>query len=79
MTLEQIVSRASVARRSHPAYLPFVECCELIVQQAHEFGWRVTLHLNDEGSIRRAESLFGIHLRADFPESTSLSRLIYGT
>ena len=78
MTLDQISSRASVARRSYPAYLPFVERCELILQQAHEFGWRVTLHLNEEGAVRRAESLFGTHLRNDFPESTELSRLIYG-
>lgn len=78
MTLDQIASRASVARRSYPSYLPFVERCELILQQAHEFGWKIAVRLNDEGSIRRAESLFGTHLCSDFPESTPLSKLIYG-
>ena len=78
MTLEQIQTRAATARRQHAQYLPFVERCESILQQAHDLGWQVALMLNDEYSIRRAESLLGAHLRADFKASTPLSRLIYG-
>lgn len=62
----------------HAHYTPFVERCETILQQAHDLGWQVALMLNDEYSIRRAESLLGAHLRADFKPSTPLSRLIYG-
>jgi hypothetical protein len=78
MTLDQIQTRAAVARRLHAHYLPFVENCERILQQAHDLGWQVALMLNDEYSVRRAESLLGAHLRADFKASTPLSRLIYG-
>ena len=78
MTLEQIQTRVAVARTQHSHYLPFVETCERIVQQAHDLGWQVALMLNDEYSVRRAESLLGTHLRADFRASTPLSRLIYG-
>ena len=78
MTLDQIQRRAAAARRMHAHYTPFVERCETILQQAHDLGWQVALMLNDEYSIRRAESLLGAHLRADFKPSTPLSRLIYG-
>ncbi len=78
MTLDQIERRAAVARRMHAHYVPFVEQCELILQQAHDLGWKVALMLNDEYSIRRAESLLGAHIRGDFKASTPLSRLIYG-
>lgn len=78
MTLDQIQSRVAVARRQHAHYLPFVENCERIVQQAHDLGWRVAMMLNDEYWIRRTESLLGTHLQADFKASTPLSRLIYG-
>lgn len=78
MTLEQIATRAAVAKRQHTQYVPFVERCERILQQAHDLGWRVTLALNDERSIRGAESLLGASLRTDFKPSTALSRLIYG-
>jgi hypothetical protein len=78
MTLEQIQNRVAVAREQHSQYLPFVENCERILQQAHDLGWQVALMLNDEHSVRRAESLLGTHLRADFKASTPLSRLIYG-
>lgn len=78
MTLDQIQTRAAVARRQYAQYLPFVEHCERILQQAHDLGWQVAMMLNDEHSVRRAESLLGTHLRADFKASTPLSRLIYG-
>ena len=78
MTLEQIERRAAVVRRMHAQYLPFVEHCERILQQAHDLGWQVAQMLNDDPAIRRAESLFGTHLRDDFKASTPLSRLIYG-
>lgn len=78
MTLDQIATRAAVARRQHAQYVPFVERCERILQQAHDLGWRVTLTLNDERAIRAAESLLGASLRTDFEPSTPLSRLIYG-
>ena len=78
MTLEQIATRAAVARRQYAQYQHFVERCERILQQAHDLGWRVTLMLNDEGAIRGAESLLGASLRTDFKPSTPLSRLIYG-
>lgn len=78
MTLEQIQTRAAEARRQHSHYVPFVEHCERILQQAHDLGWQVALMLNDEYSVRRAESLLGAHLRGDFKASTPLSRLIYG-
>lgn len=78
MTLEQISIRAAAARREHAQYVDFVERCELVLQQAHDFGWRVALMLNDELSVGAAESLMGAHLRSDFSESTPLSRLIYG-
>jgi hypothetical protein len=78
MTLEQIQIRAAEARKQHSQYVPFVERCERILQQAHDLGWQVALMLNDEYSVRRAESLLGAHLRADFKASTPLSRLIYG-
>lgn len=78
MTLDQIATRAAVAKRQHAHYQPFVDRCERILQQAHDLGWRVTLMLNDERSVRSAESLFGTVLREDFKASTPLSRLIYG-
>jgi len=78
MTLDQIERRVAVARRLHAQYVPFVENCERILQQAHDLGWKVTLMLNDETSVRSAESLFGTHIRGDFQASTPLSRLIYG-
>ncbi|WP_420464804.1 hypothetical protein [Panacagrimonas sp.] len=78
MTLEQISIRAAVARRQHVQYIDFVERCELVLQQAHDLGWRVAQMLNDEHSVRAAESLMGAHLKSDFCESTPLSRLIYG-
>ena len=78
MTLEQIQSRVAVARTQHSHYLPFVETCERILQQAHDLGWQVAMMLNDEYSVRRAESLLGAHLKDDFKASTPLSRLIYG-
>lgn len=78
MTLDQISRRTREARRLHAQYLGFVERCEQIGQQAHDLGWQVTYMLNDERSIRGAESLLGIHVRGDFPRSTALSRLIYG-
>lgn len=78
MTLDQIATRAAAAKRQHSQYVPFVERCERILQQAHDFGWRVTLALNDERAVRGAESLLGASLRADFKPSTPLSRLIYG-
>lgn len=78
MTLDQIERRVAVARRMHSHYVPFVEHCERILQQAHDLGWKVALMLNDEYSVRRAESLLGTHIRGDFQASTPLSRLIYG-
>ena len=78
MTLDQIERRAAAARRMHAQYVPFVEQCELILQQAHDLGWKVALMINDERAVRRAESLLGAHLRGDFQASTPLSRLIYG-
>lgn len=78
MTLEQIERRVAVARRMHSHYAPFVGNCERILQQAHDLGWQVAQMLNDEHSIRLAESLLGAHLRDDFKASTPLSRLIYG-
>ena len=78
MTLDQIQRRVAVARRMYSHYVPFVEHCELILHQAHDLGWKVALMLNDEHSIRRAESLLGAHIRGDFKASTPLSRLIYG-
>ena len=78
MTLEQIEMRAATVRRMHAQYGPFVERCERILQQAHDLGWQVAMMLNDERSVRGAESLFGTHLRGDFKKSTPLSRLIYG-
>ena len=78
MTLEQIATRAAVARRQHANYVAFVERCERILQQAHDLGWQITHMLNDEDAIRGAESLLGSNLRADFKPSTQLSKLIYG-
>lgn len=78
MTLEQIALRAQTVRRQHAQYGRFVDQCVSILQQAHDFGWRVTLAHNDERSIRKAESLLGVHLRDDFKASTRLSKLIYG-
>jgi hypothetical protein len=78
MTLDQISTRAAVARRQYTQYQDFVARCERILQQAHDFGWQVTLMLNDEHAVRGAESLFGAHIRGDFLPSTPLSRLIYG-
>lgn len=78
MTLEKIATRAAVARRQHAHYPAFVDRCERVLQQAHDFGWQVTLMLNDERAIRGAESLLGAHVCGDFPRSTPLSRLIYG-
>lgn len=78
MNLEQIQTRVAVARQQHAHYLPFVENCERILQQAHDLGWKVALMLNDEHSVRRAESLLGTYLQGDFKASTPLSRLIYG-
>ena len=78
MTLEQIDLRAQTVRRQYAHYSRFVDQCVRILQQAHDFGWRVTLTLNDEPSIRKAESLLGVHIRGDFKPSTRLSKLIYG-
>jgi hypothetical protein len=78
MTLEQIATRAATAKRQHAQYAHFVDRCERILHQAHDLGWRVTLMLNDEPAVRRAESLLGTHLRGDFRPSTPLSKLIYG-
>ena len=77
MTLEQIALRAQTVRRQHLHYGRFVDQCVRILQQAHDFGWRVTLAQNDERSIRKAESLLGVHIRGDFKPSTRLSKLIY--
>lgn len=78
MTLEQISRRAATVKQQHAQYVSFVERCERVVQQAHDLGWQVTLMLNNERTVRNAESLLGIHLRADFARSTPLSKLIYG-
>ncbi|MGQ0697861.1 MAG: hypothetical protein ACT4PZ_06405 [Panacagrimonas sp.] len=78
MTLEQIAIRAATVRRQHAHYPVFVERCERIAQQAHDLGWKVAVMLNGERAVRNAESLLGTHLRADFPSSTPLSKLIYG-
>src|SRR5690606_21868806 len=78
MTLEQIQTRAAAIRKLYGQYLPLVERCETILQQAHDLGWQVALMLNDERTVRVAESLFGSYLRNDFRKSTPLSRLIYG-
>lgn len=77
MTLDQIATRASTVRTQHAQYASYVMRCERILQQAHDFGWKVTLMLNGERAVRNAESLLGTHLRGDFPPSTSLSKLIY--
>lgn len=79
MTLDQIATRASTVRMQHAQYATYVARCERILQQAHDFGWKVTLMLNGERAVRNAESLLGTHLRVDFPPSTALSKLIYGT
>lgn len=78
MTLDQIATRASTVRAQHVQYAAYVARCERVLQQAHDLGWKVTLMLNGERTVRNAESLLGTHLRADFPPSTTLSRLIYG-
>lgn len=77
MTTEQIARRAASMKRQHAQYTAFIERCERIVQQAHDLGWQVALMLNGERAVRNAESLLGVHLRADFDRSTPLSRLIY--
>lgn len=78
MNPDQIATRTGVAMREHANYSHFVQRCARIMHQAHDLGWKVTSLLNDARTIRRAESLFGFDLRHDFPEQTTLSKLIYG-
>lgn len=78
MTLEEMSLRAQTALKEFPTYGEFVDRAIGIMYLADEFGWKVASLLNDERSIRNAESLLGIHLRRDFQPKTQLSAWFTG-
>jgi hypothetical protein len=78
MNQEEVSLRAQTALREFPSYGEFVDRAIGIMYLAYEFGWKVALLLNDERSVRNAESLLGIHLRRDFEPKTQLASWFSG-
>lgn len=78
MNLEEMNLRARTALREFPSHGEFVDRAIGIMYLAEEFGWKVASLLNDERTIRNAESLLGIHLSCDFQPKTALSNWFTG-